>query len=803
MTDPNGNTVTYGYDAAGNQTSVTDALGHATTYGYNALNGLTSTTDALGHAITYGYDNAGNQTSVTDALNRTTSTTYDVQGRPLTVTDPNGGITSYTYDLAGNQTSITDSVGNTTSYTYNAANLLTTMTDPLGHSTTYAYDAANQLISTTDREGRTTTFGYDQAGRETSETWVGGNYTATYAYNQAGQLTWAQDPNSSYTYTYDTAGDVTSVDNAGTPGVPHVLLSYGYDSFGNRTSMTDSLGGRISYGYDSDNQLTSMALSTSMTRDAQVTFGYNQASRLTGITRTGASGSDTIASSFSYDNADRLTNITHTDRSKSTTLANYTYGYDAASQLTSYQDANSSLTYGYDNSGELTSATGTLNGSSYGVSYSYDKNGNRNMTGYTTGTGNELTSDGAYNYTYDNEGNTLTQTQIATGTRDILHLGLSQSLDGGASQGDQRGTVLNDEKFTYDVNDNRIGVMLNGAQQLYTVYDGSNPYIDFNGSGTLTQRYLTDPRGLNQFYGQVSASGTTQWFLTDNINSIRQVVDSSGNSLDAITYDPYGIIVSQTNAANAPRMGYTGGAFDSLTGAILDGGRQETPANGRFRNQDSWGLVPGPNPYEYVGNSPVDALDPTGHDMQVSPIKPGGLPLGISQIIGYLVIDPTGTHYYQQIPARLGNWPIIIYPIIEYTSPTGNVELDKALGLVPIPGYICLMRNGGPSVTLGKPVAVGAKPPFEWLPPVTIPIVPGYPSQIPPKKTGEEPGRPIGAPNPGALPPNMLPEPVFKGFGGGVITPGVYYFPGSDLPKEGGPGLGIGIGINPGKKKKP
>jgi hypothetical protein len=38
----------------------------------------------------------------------------------------------------------------------------------------------------------------------------------------------------------------------------------------------------------------------------------------------------------------------------------------------------------------------------------------------------------------------------------------------------------------------------NGTQQLYTVYDGKNPYIDFNGNGTLTERYLTNPNALNQ-----------------------------------------------------------------------------------------------------------------------------------------------------------------------------------------------------------------------------------------------------------------------------------------------------------------
>ena len=318
-----------------------------------------------------------------------------------------------------------------------------------------------------------------------------------------------------------------------------------------------------------------------------------------------------------------MTNITDTDTTKSTTLANYTYGYDTASELTSYQDnSGNSLTYSYDANGELTSATGTLAGSSYSAAYNYDLNGNRTSTStnvggtqtnatYTTATGNELASDGTYTYTYDKDGNMLTQTDIATGSVTYYTWDYENRLTEEKVENSQR-QVLNDEKFTYDVNDNRIGVSLNGTQQLYTVYDGSNPYIDFNGSGTLTQRYLTNPNALNQFYGQVSASGTTEWYLTDNINSIRQVVSTTGSVLDAITYDPYGNIVSQTNAANAPRFGFTGGTYDSITGSDQFVERPYKPSVGRFVSQDWQGLRPDIDPYRYVGNQPSDEIDPLG-----------------------------------------------------------------------------------------------------------------------------------------------------------------------------------------------
>ncbi len=332
--------------------------------------------------------------------------------------------------------------------------------------------------------------------------------------------------------------------------------------------------------------------------------------------------------------------------------------------MTGYQDNNnSSLTYGYDANGELTGASGTLNGSSYGVSYSYDANGNRTMTGYQTGTGNELLSDGTYNYTYDKDGNTTLQTNITTGYVTYYSWDYRNRLTE-VKQEDNHGNVLNDEKFTYDVNDNRIGVSLNGVQQLWTVYDGKNPYIDFDGSGTLTQRYLTNPNALSQFYGQVSASGTVQWFLTDNINSIRLVVDSSGNVLDAITYDPYGNILNQTNAANAPRFLYTGAAVDSLTGNYLLKYRLYVPAIGRFSIPDPTAFAAGDTDlYRYVFNSPINKADPTGLGPwpgdKRRPLIPGGPKNLLDPILSKKPLPPRpprGSHRFKVPIIGLGTW---------------------------------------------------------------------------------------------------------------------------------------------------
>jgi RHS repeat-associated protein len=621
VTDPLGYTTSWSYDANSNKTLFTDPLGNPTTYSFDKLNRLTSQTDALGDQTTAAYDAVGNLTSVTDPLGRVTTAAYDALGEMLSVTDPRNAQTTFGYDLAGNLTALTDSAGNLTSYQYNAVNLATKMTDPLGNSATSAFDAANQLTSTTDRNGRTTNYAYDQAGRLTQETWVNGSYTATYGYDRDSRLTQAQDPFSSYTFGYDAVGDLTSASNAGTPGMPAVNLSYGYDIFMDRTAMTDNLGGSITYGYDSDQRLTSMGMALTNTLDAQVTLSYNQDSLLTQTVDTVPGSTTTITQSLSYDKVNRLTNQTWLNGS--TTAANYTYGYDKASQLTSYQDANSGQTYGYDKSGQLTNATGTLNGQTFGATYVYDPNGNRttstvdlngslSSSTYTTAKANELTSDSNYTYAYDKEGNLTSQTQKSNGQTTSYTYDFRNRLVE-AKLSTSTGLVLQDEKFTYDVNGNRIGLSLNGTQQLWTAYDGSNPYIDFNGSTQVTERYFTNPTGGTGQYARVSATGTVNWYVTDNLGSVRQIIGSNGTVLDTLTYDPFGNRISETSFGNGDRFKFADGSYDSTFANYQFGARYYTPADGRFESQDP--LQFGGNDtnlYRYVTNDPTYLTDQLG-----------------------------------------------------------------------------------------------------------------------------------------------------------------------------------------------
>ena len=233
-------------------------------------------------------------------------------------------------------------------------------------------------------------------------------------------------------------------------------------------------------------------------------------------------------------------------------------------------------------------------------------------------TGNELPSDGTYTYTYDQNGNTLTKTNTATGDQWQYRWDYHNQLVE-AVEKTKDGVVENDEKFIYDIKGRLIGVVINGVQQRWTVFDGANVYLDFNGAGTgVAARYLTSPGAYGTLYARVSADGTVSWYITDLLGSVRQIVDTSGNVLDAIVYDPWGNIVSESNPANGDRFKYAGGQYDAIQGMYLFGARWENPQDGRWESPDPLGLLPDSNPYRYVKNQPTGLKDRTGEAITVS-----------------------------------------------------------------------------------------------------------------------------------------------------------------------------------------
>jgi RHS repeat-associated protein len=232
-----------------------------------------------------------------------------------------------------------------------------------------------------------------------------------------------------------------------------------------------------------------------------------------------------------------------------------------------------------------------------------------------------MTSDGTYNYTYDADGNMITKTAVATGVEDLYtydyrnRLTEVQQVSGGVT------TTL--AQYTYDALNNQIEVVEGGATR-YTLYDGQTPLLDFNGSGTVTARYLSIPGAIDELLARQTSAGVA-WYLTDREGSVNDIINNSGTVIDHVDYSAYGTVLDESSLSNGDRFKYAGMEYDAVISLYYDRARYYDPAGGRFVAQDPMAFGAGDsNVYRYVGNDVLNALDTNGYFQ--SPAAPGQQP---------------------------------------------------------------------------------------------------------------------------------------------------------------------------------
>jgi RHS repeat-associated protein len=405
-------------------------------------------------------------------------------------------------------------------------------------------------------------------------------------------------------------------------------MAYGYDNVGNQVSRSDTIGGAaagtVNRVYDTLNRVTRITQSGSGVAEKRVDLSYDAASQWARISRyADLAGAQHVASShYTYDAASRLTRLAH---SPSTTppapgvvdglFAYYDYAYDAADRITQVSSKDGVSTYNYDVIDQLLGADYSFQGDE---SYTYDANGNRTNTGYTTGANNRLLSDGTYNYEYDAEGNRTRRVNIATGEvteyswdyrNRLVHVTVKSS----------GGIVLGDFYYTYDVNDRRIAKSVDtdgagpaAAEVERFVDDGNHIALTLDGAGQVTHRYLYGPN-VDQILADENAAGEILWPLADHQGTVRDLVSSDGTLRDHITYDAFGRVAAETGPSANDRFAYTGRELDPETGLYYYRARYYDAASGRFLAEDPLGFQGGDtNLFSYVRNTSTNAVDPLG-----------------------------------------------------------------------------------------------------------------------------------------------------------------------------------------------
>jgi RHS repeat-associated protein len=119
--------------------------------------------------------------------------------------------------------------------------------------------------------------------------------------------------------------------------------------------------------------------------------------------------------------------------------------------------------------------------------------------------------------------------------------------------------------------------------------------------------------GIGGLLARTDASGST-YYHADAAGNITAMADASGNVVARYLYDPFGNLLGKWGAlADANRYRFSSKEVHPNSGLYYYGFRFYEPNLQRWLNRDPIQERGGINLYGYVGNSPLNRIDPLGH----------------------------------------------------------------------------------------------------------------------------------------------------------------------------------------------
>ncbi len=419
-----------------------------------------------------------------------------------------------------------------------------------------------------------------------------------------------------------------------------------------------------------------------------------------------------------------------------------------ASLITEITSLDGTVSYSYDSAGQLLAATYTTGQAA--EAYSYDAAGNRvtaNGAAYLTGPNNQLLFNGVFSYLYDPEGN-RTARFIDVNANGLLDAGdtaattyawdhrnrLTRVTDY-ATYGDP---AIRAVDYLYDVENRWIGRDLDsdadGIIDTRTrfAYDGNQIALQFDRAlaptddptdpltiDHLSHRYLWNPAAVDQLMADEHVTtpdspGTILWPLADHLGTIRDLAaydpaTATTTVVNHRVFDSYGTLQSQTatTSAHDTLFAFTGRPLDQSTGLQNNLHRWYDAAVGRWMSEDPIGFEGRDgNLYGYVGNGPMNAVDPTGlRDIR------DDIMIGIGRIVVLIPLDDNAV--VAEVVADLEkfvdflNTPNANPPVLQGAEgKAGANALMKALGKLSL-GFA---RREGPGMAEGMKEALTRTP---------------------------------------------------------------------------------------------
>ncbi|MEI8210898.1 MAG: RHS repeat-associated core domain-containing protein, partial [Planctomycetota bacterium] len=228
------------------------------------------------------------------------------------------------------------------------------------------------------------------------------------------------------------------------------------------------------------------------------------------------------------------------------------------------------------------------------------------------------------------EGNRTSKTETATGKVEEYTWDYRNRLTKVVFRNSSGGAIVKQVDYEYDPYNRLVhrtfdadGAGSGAATDQFWVYDeGINAVLQFDGpsASNLSHRYLWSNNVDELLADEQIAGSNTLWGLADHLGSLRDIADlNEGTGVTSITnhrtFNSFGKLISETNAAVDMLFAFTGKQYDEATALQHNLYRWYDPILGQWLNEDPLSFAAGDsNLVRYVSNTPNNKLDCMGLD---------------------------------------------------------------------------------------------------------------------------------------------------------------------------------------------
>jgi len=609
---------------------------------YDVLDRLVNETRPDGSVWRYAH--RGLETGVQDLKDKVkvNVTTLDGRGRVVKISESSADVlshllnTRYEYGPFGGVYRITDAAGNFIIHETNRLGMLWHNKDPDAGERYYSYNAFGQ-VEVTSTPKFTERYAYDAIGRLQAATTgaTGTKLTWDAAANGIGRIAQLDSPDGiSTVFGYSTAGQTTSRTWAVDGEV--IGLFNTFDSVGRLDTVTYPPSGSdqhpliVKYKYDPRSGAL-LSIVDAATGAPYWTYEGSDASGAFPTERFGSPSSGMMATSTESAETPKTLGRVRISKADGTVLRDVSYTSDGRRNITSCVDGikHVSQSFGYDSLNRLRTWTFSDKGTiAQSMRYIYDDAGNLTKRSALSGGGTSLS------FTFD-------------ATKAGPHQLMSSTIGSYGYDGNGRQTAAPGRTLEYNSNDLPTVVSSSSFAETFSFsYDGNGRRVvkkEKGGDVTLAVgdlfekrkpkagspaylNYIIGPEGAVAALVTTGGAKRTYYLHHDQRASVDLIYDDKGRVVDQLAYDPFGARILETppeRPAGRPvspiDRGFTGQMQDDERAlALVDmKGRIYDPAQYRFLSVDPVFDGIGNqalNRYAYVGNNPINVIDPTGFD---------------------------------------------------------------------------------------------------------------------------------------------------------------------------------------------